>query len=182
MTSVFLEQDQGSQTLCLTYVFHMLRVCVCRMSVSLQVPSQQTQRALCSNSRSGQPTAAWHAQGAHSDAGGQQFPPLQQQNSSSSSTAASESGVIGSCGDAAAEADVAAARCLQKLESKQPHWNGALRVWCLNFNGRVGPQSSDLALKFVLQARCTENIMPALLATCLEMRSPDAPATSCAWM
>jgi hypothetical protein len=23
------------------------------------------------------------------------------------------------------------------LENKLPHWNDALRVWCLNFNGRV---------------------------------------------
>jgi hypothetical protein len=112
------------------------------MSVSLQVPSQQTQRALCSNSRSGQPTAAWHAQVTPGDTGAQQSPPLQQQdNSSSSSSPLPESGGFGSGGDAAADADAAAARCLQKLESKEPYWNGALRVWCLNFNGRVSTGS-----------------------------------------
>jgi hypothetical protein len=109
--------------------------------VSLQVPSQQAQRALCSNSRSGQPTTAWHAQGAQGGTGAQQAPPLHQQGSSISSLTLSESGGVVSVGDAAGDADVAEGlRSLQKLESKQPHWNGALRVWCLNFNGRVSQE------------------------------------------
>lgn len=114
----------------------------CRMSVTLQVPSQHTQRSLCSNSRTGQPTAAWVSGSSAAcdtlEPGTQQQPSSchgQRQGGSTEPPAADFA-----AGAAGVEGDGQALRPpvqQTSLENKLPHYNNSLRMWCLNFNGRV---------------------------------------------
>lgn len=105
-----------------------------RMRVTLQVPSQHAQRSLCSNSRTGQPTAAWVS--GSSPACDAHEPGMQQQqllpcHNQQQDAAA---GAAGMQGDGHPQAGPPV---LQKFENKLPQWNQSLHMWCLNFNGRV---------------------------------------------
>lgn len=118
----------------------------CRMSVTLQVPSQHTQRSLRSNSRTGQPTAAWVTGSSTAcdtlEPGTQQQQPLpchgQQQGGSAEPPAADLASAAGAVGVEGAGQPLPPP-VLQKLSlcSRNPQWNNSLRSWCLNFNGRV---------------------------------------------
>jgi hypothetical protein len=102
-------------------------VCWCRMSVMLHIPQQLQQQCAYS-------MAAPAAASAASTCASKSY--TSSSSSHSSNAQPAPQAHLVSRAEDQQPAQHSTAHQLS-LENKLPHWNDALRVWCLNFNGRV---------------------------------------------